>query len=123
MNLFGLIPWDPGSTPLIGGILGGVLHIGVWPLLYGFTQWLSTSMSPPASSDPSQKIVYQLMPVMFTVMMAQTPSGLLIYWAWSGTLTIVQQYVIMHRAGVDNPIDGAIARLTGARGKGLAKAA
>ena len=80
-------------------------------------------MSPPASSDPSQKIVYQLMPVMFTVMMAQTPSGLLIYWAWSGTLTIVQQYVIMHRAGVDNPIDGAIARLTGARGKGLAKAA
>ena len=123
VNLFGLIPWDPGSTPLIGGILGGVLHIGVWPLLYGFTQWLSTSMSPPASSDPSQKIVYQLMPVMFTVMMAQTPSGLLIYWAWSGTLTIVQQYVIMHRAGVDNPIDGAIARLTGARGKGLAKAA
>jgi len=123
VNLFGLIPWDPGSTPLIGGILGGVLHIGVWPLLYGFTQWLSTSMNPPASSDPSQKIVYQLMPVMFTVMMAQTPSGLLIYWAWSGALTIVQQYVIMHRAGADNPIDGAIARLTGSRTKAVRKAA
>ena len=91
--------------------------------MYGFTQWLSTSMSPPASQDPSQKIVYQLMPVVFTVMMAQTPSGLLIYWAWSGTLTIVQQYVIMHRAGVDNPIDGAIARLTGGRGKAVRKAA
>jgi YidC/Oxa1 family membrane protein insertase len=80
-------------------------------------------MSPPASQDPSQKIVYQLMPVVFTVMMAQTPSGLLIYWAWSGTLTIVQQYVIMHRAGVDNPIDDAIARLTGRRNKAVRKAA
>lgn len=117
VNAFGLIPWNPASTPLIGSVLGGFLHIGVWPLLYGFTQWLSTSMSPPASSDPSQKIVYQLMPVMFTVMMAQTPSGLLIYWAWSGTLTVVQQYVIMHRAGVENPIDNGIALLTGKRAK------
>ena len=123
VNLFGLIPWDPGATPLIGGLLGGFLHIGVWPLLYGFTQWLSTSMSPPASSDPSQRIVYQLMPVMFTVMMAQTPSGLLIYWAWSGTLTIVQQYVIMHRAGVDNPIDGGIRRLLGRNTAVVKKAA
>ncbi len=113
VNLFGLIPWNPASLPLVGGVLGGVLHIGVWPLLYGFTQWLSTSMSPPASADPSQKIVYQLMPVMFTFMMAQTPSGLLIYWAWSGTLTILQQYVIMHRAGVDNPIDSGVRRLLG----------
>ena len=32
-NLFGLIPWDPRSVPLIGGLLG----IGVWPLLYGVT--------------------------------------------------------------------------------------
>ena len=117
VNLFGLIPWNPGSTPLIGAFLGGALHIGVWPLLYGFTQWLSTSMSPPATQDPSQRIVYQIMPLMFTFMMAQTPSGLLIYWAWSGTLTVVQQYVIMHRAGVDNPIDGAIGRLTGKKAK------
>ena len=123
LNLFGLIPWDPGHTPLIGGILGGFLHIGVWPLLYGFTQWLSTSMAPPASSDPNQKIVYQMMPIMFTFMMAQTPSGLLVYWAWSGALTVLQQYVIMHRAGADNPIDDLIARVTGKTGTALKKAA
>jgi hypothetical protein len=35
----------------------------------------------------------------------------------------VQQYVIMHRAGVDNPIDDAIARLTGRRNKAVRKAA
>ena len=123
LNLFGLIPWDPGHTPLIGGFLGGFLHIGVWPLLYGFTQWLSTSMAPPASSDPSQKIVYQMMPIMFTFMMAQTPSGLLVYWAWSGALTVLQQYVIMHRAGTENPIDNLIARVSGKTGTALKKAA
>ena len=32
VNLFGLIPWAPGATPLIGGILDGPLHLGVWPL-------------------------------------------------------------------------------------------
>jgi len=123
LNLFGLIPWDPGHTPLIGGLLGGVLHIGVWPLLYGFTQWLSTSMAPPASSDPNQKIIYQMMPVMFTFMMAQTPSGLLVYWAWSGALTVLQQYVIMHRAGAENPIDSLIARIVGKAGEAPKKAA
>jgi len=123
LNLFGLIPWNPSTTPLIGGVLGGFLHIGVWPLLYGFTQWLSTSMAPPASSDPSQKIVYQMMPIMFTFMMAQTPSGLLVYWAWSGALTVLQQYVIMHRAGTENPIDNLIARVSGKTGTALKKAA
>jgi len=123
LNLFGLIPWTPSTTPLIGGILGGFLHIGVWPLLYGFTQWLSTSMAPPASSDPNQKIIYQMMPIMFTFMMAQTPSGLLIYWAWSGALTVLQQYVIMHRAGAENPIDDLIAKITGKSGTELKKAA
>lgn len=123
LNLFGLIPWNPSTTPLIGGVLGGVLHIGVWPLLYGFTQWLSTSMAPPASSDPNQKIVYQMMPIMFTFMMAQTPSGLLVYWAWSGSLTVLQQYVIMHQAGAENPIDNLIARFRGKTGTALKKAA
>ena len=80
-------------------------------------------MAPPASSDPNQKIVYQMMPIMFTFMMAQTPSGLLVYWAWSGALTVLQQYVIMHRAGADNPIDDLIARVTGKTGTALKKAA
>jgi YidC/Oxa1 family membrane protein insertase len=36
---------------------------------------------------------------MFTFMMAQFQAGLVIYWAWSNTLSIAQQYTIMRRHG------------------------
>ncbi|MFV4677365.1 YidC/Oxa1 family membrane protein insertase, partial [Mycobacterium tuberculosis] len=94
-NLFGLIPWNPASVP----ILGSILAIGLWPLAYGAVQWLTTQMSPTPTTDPTQKIMMQLFPLVFTVMLAHSPAGILIYWTWSSTLTIVQQYVIMHRFG------------------------
>ena len=47
-NLFGAIPWDPAAAPLIGGLMDTSLHLGVLPLAYGVTMWLSMSMSPPA---------------------------------------------------------------------------
>jgi YidC/Oxa1 family membrane protein insertase len=113
-NLFGLLPYDPGALPLIGSLLvgKGFLHIGIWPLLYGITMWLQTSMSP-TSPDPTQQMIMKWFPVIFTVMLAQSPAGLVIYWAWSNLLTIVQQYIIMRRHKTENPIDGMIARLQG----------
>ncbi len=116
LNLFGLIPWNPGATPLVGAILGGTLHIGVLPLLYGLTMWLSTAMSPPPSTDPTQKLIFQLFPVIFTFTMARFPAGLLVYWSFSNVLTVLQQYVMMRRFGVSNPIDNLIGRLSGRRG-------
>lgn len=111
-NLFGLIPWNPAHAPLVGGLLDTTLHIGVMPLIYGLTMWLSTSMNPPAP-DPTQQRIFQLMPIIFTFIMAPFSVGLLIYWAWSNVLTILQQYVIMRRFKVDNPIDRVIGKLTG----------
>jgi YidC/Oxa1 family membrane protein insertase len=111
-NLFGLIPWNPAHAPLIGPILDTSLHLGILPLAYGFTMWLTTSMSPPAG-DPAQQKIFQLMPLIFMFIMAPFAVGLLIYWTWSNVLTTVQQYVMMRRFKVDNPIDRTIARLTG----------
>ena len=111
-TLFGLIPWNPAHAPLIGTFLDGPLHLGVMPLAYGFTMWLTTSMSPPAP-DPAQQQIFRLMPIFFTFIMAPFAVGLLIYWTWSNILTGLQQYVIMHRFGVDNPIDRVIRRITG----------
>jgi YidC/Oxa1 family membrane protein insertase len=48
--------------------------------------------------------------VVFTFIMATFPAGLLIYWAWSNVLTIIQQYIIMHRLKAENPIDTFLAR-------------
>jgi YidC/Oxa1 family membrane protein insertase len=117
LNLFGLIPWDPSLTPLIGGVLGGMLHIGVWPLAYGLAIWLSQSMTPMTGVDPAQQAVMKFMPILFTFIMAQYSVGLLIYWTWSSLITILQQYVLMRRFKVDNPIDDFFHRFGAARAK------
>jgi YidC/Oxa1 family membrane protein insertase len=115
-NLFGLIPWDPGilnlplpiGAPLVGA---GLLHIGAWPAIYAVTMWLSMSMTPTTSMDPTQQKIMQLMPLVFTFFMAHYAVGLLIYWSWSSVFTIVQSYVLMRRFKVDNPIDSFLSRL------------
>jgi YidC/Oxa1 family membrane protein insertase len=109
---FGLFPWDVASTPLIGGFLDGPLHIGLWPLFYGLSMWLQQAMNPPAP-DPVQQKIFQLFPIIFTFVMAPFAVGLIIYWTWNNLLTIAQQYVIMRKFKVDNPIDSLISRLTG----------
>ncbi|MFN3512143.1 MAG: membrane protein insertase YidC [Phenylobacterium sp.] len=112
-NLFGLIPWNPATAPLIGGILNSdLLHLGPLAILYGFTMWLSMAMNPPAP-DPVQQKIFQFMPIMFTFIMAPFAAGLLIYWTWNNVLSILQQYVIMRRFKVDNPIDKIISRFSG----------
>ena len=111
-NLFGLIPWDPSHLPLVGTIFDTTLHLGILPLAYGFTMFLTTSMSPPAG-DPAQQRIFQFMPLIFMFIMAPFAVGLLIYWTWSNVLTTLQQYVMMRRFKVDNPIDRALARLSG----------
>ena len=111
-QLFGLIPWDIAHAPLIGGLLVTNLHIGIWPLLYGFTMWLTTAMNPPAG-DPMQQKIFQFFPIIFTFTLSQFAVGLVIYWCWSNILTILQQYIIMRRYKVENPIDKLISRFTG----------
>ncbi|MET3527035.1 membrane protein insertase YidC [Phenylobacterium koreense] len=112
-NLFGLLPYNPATVPVIGSILNSdLLHLGPLALLYGVTMFLSTAMNPP-QPDPVQQKIFQFMPVIFTFIMAPFAVGLLIYWSWSNILTILQQYVIMRRFKVDNPIDQIIAKLTG----------
>ena len=109
-NLFGLIPWDPSTAPLVGGLLGGTFALSVLAIFYGLTMWLQMAMSPQAP-DPVQRRIFQFMPIVFTFIMATFPAGLLIYWAWSNILTIFQQYIIMHRLKAANPIDDFLARM------------
>jgi YidC/Oxa1 family membrane protein insertase len=94
-NLFGLIPYDPVSLP----VLGGFLMIGAWPLLMGLTQWLQMKLSP-ASPDPTQAAVLNWMPVIFTFMLAKFSAGLVIYWTWNNSLSVIQQGIVMRRNGV-----------------------
>jgi YidC/Oxa1 family membrane protein insertase len=94
-NLFGLIPYDPVSLPL----LGGLLVVGAWPLAMGFTQWVQMKLTP-ASADPAQLAILNWMPVIFTFMLAKFSAGLVIYWTWNNSLSVIQQSVVMRRNGV-----------------------
>jgi YidC/Oxa1 family membrane protein insertase len=87
-NLFGLIPWTPPS----------ILMIGAWPIIMGITMFLQQKLNPQPV-DPMQARMFMALPVIFTYMLSAFPAGLVIYWAWNNTLSIAQQWVIMHRAG------------------------
>jgi YidC/Oxa1 family membrane protein insertase len=93
-NLFGLLPFDPTLIPAIGAFL----HIGIWPLIMGVTMWVQMKLNPPPP-DPTQKMIFDWMPVLFTFMLATFSAGLVIYWAWNNTLSVLQQAYIMNRHG------------------------
>jgi YidC/Oxa1 family membrane protein insertase len=93
-NLFGLLPFDPTVIP----VLGAFLHVGVWPLVMGVTMWAQMKLNP-SPPDPTQKMIFDWMPVIFTFMLASFSAGLVIYWAWNNTLSVLQQAVIMRRNG------------------------
>ena len=96
-TLFGLVHWSPPA----------LLAIGVWPLLMGVTMWIQMRLNP-TPDDPVQASMFNWMPVMFTFMMGGYSSGLVIYWAWSNTLSVIQQRYIMKKNGTDVDILGNI---------------
>ncbi len=105
-NLFGLLPYD----------VPHFLHVGVWPLIMGITMWLQMQLNPK-QPDPVQQQIFSWMPVMFTFLLASFPAGLVIYWAWSNTLSLMQQYFIMKTARRrDTPRRQHLKHLQAARG-------
>jgi YidC/Oxa1 family membrane protein insertase len=90
VNLFGLLPFDAPTF----------LHIGIWPLIMGITMWVQMQLNPP-QPDPIQQQVFAWMPVMFTFLLGSFPAGLVIYWAWSNSLSIAQQWTINTRNGAE----------------------
>jgi YidC/Oxa1 family membrane protein insertase len=97
LNLFGLIPYNPQAV-LPNFLL--FLSIGIWPILYGITQFVQTKLNPPPP-DPVQAKMFSFMPLIFTFMFATFPAGLVIYYAWSNLLGVIQQAYIMKREGVE----------------------
>ncbi len=93
-TLFGLIPFDPTTLPLVGGFA----HLGAWAVIMGITMWVQMKLNP-APPDPTQQMIFNWMPLIFTFMLANFPAGLVIYWAWNNSLSVAQQSVIMHRNG------------------------
>ena len=94
LNGFGLLPW---TVPDLG--IFNLLNLGIWPILMGISMMLQHRLNPQPA-DPVQAKIFFFMPIIFTFLLAQFPAGLVIYWTWNNLLSILQQAVIMKRAGV-----------------------
>ncbi|MDD3554138.1 MAG: membrane protein insertase YidC [Deltaproteobacteria bacterium] len=75
----------PGvELPWIGGI-------PVLTLLMGASMYLQQRLTPTAG-DPTQAMMMRFLPLVFTFMFINFPSGLVLYWFVNNVLSIVQQY-------------------------------
>ncbi len=75
------------NVPLLPIIMGGGMFVQQW-------------MTAP-SSDPTQKQMMYMMPIIFTVMFFGFPSGLVIYWLTNSVVTIATQWVMLKKLQAD----------------------
>lgn len=69
----------------------------ITPLLMGASMFVQQKMTP-TTADPMQAKIFMMMPIVFTFMFLNFPSGLVIYWLVNNLLTILQQYFIHRKA-------------------------
>lgn len=81
----------PDTLMMVAGI-----PLNILPLIMGIGMFFQQQMMS-VSTDPAQKQLMYLMPVIFTFMFWGFPSGLVIYWLTNSILTMAEQYVIMKK--------------------------
>lgn len=69
----------------------------VLPVLNGLAMFLGQKLSPATGMDPMQQKMMQMMPLVFSVMFAFFPAGLVLYWTVNGTLSLLQQWINLRR--------------------------
>ena len=84
-NLFGLLPYQPWSW---------LPQVGLLPVVMGLTMWAQQAMQPAMGADPAQMKFMKFLPLIFTLLLAGFPSGLVLYWTASNVFSIVQQKYI-----------------------------
>lgn len=79
----------------------------ILPVLNMVVMWLTQKLTPSPGMDPMQQKMMQFMPLVFGVMMAFFPSGLVLYWVTNGALGLLQQWWMTKRHGETAPAKAA----------------
>jgi YidC/Oxa1 family membrane protein insertase len=74
----------PPGIPVLTLLMGGSMFV---------QQWIS-----PSAGDPTQQRMMMIMPLVFTVIFINVPSGLVLYWLVNNVLTIAQQYAMLRKS-------------------------
>lgn len=69
----------------------------ITPLVMGATMFLQQRLSPPMG-DPMQAKIMMFMPVIFTFLFLNFPSGLVVYWLINNLLSIAQQSYMIKKS-------------------------
>jgi YidC/Oxa1 family membrane protein insertase len=71
----------------------------ILPALNLIVMYLTQKLTPMPGMDPLQKKMMQFMPLVFGVMMAFFPAGLVLYWVTNGLLGLLQQWWMTKQHG------------------------
>ncbi|GMV30017.1 MAG: hypothetical protein AMXMBFR59_21420 [Rhodanobacteraceae bacterium] len=69
----------------------------VLPILNAATMIATQYLTPTTGMDPVQARMMKIMPVVFSVMFAFFPAGLVLYWTVNGMTSLLQQWIITRR--------------------------
>jgi YidC/Oxa1 family membrane protein insertase len=75
----------------------------VLPALNALIMIVTQRLTPSPGMDPMQRKMMQIMPLVFGVMFAFFPAGLVLYYVTSGSLGLLQQWWLMRKYGAPGP--------------------
>jgi YidC/Oxa1 family membrane protein insertase len=76
---------------LFGHVAG--FSVGPLPLIMGVSMWVQQRMTP-TTMEPMQAQIMKALPLVFTFMFLNFPSGLVLYWTVNNLLTLGQQAIV-----------------------------
>ena len=66
----------------------------VLPILMGVTMYINQKITPNTITDPTQKKIFEWLPVVFTFFFLTFPAGLTLYWFVNNVLSGIQQLIV-----------------------------
>ena len=72
----------------------------VLPLIMGVVMFFQQKANP-APADPVQEKVFMFMPIIFTLLFAWFPSGLVLYWVTNSLLQFAQQWNVNRKMAAE----------------------
>lgn len=91
-----LITYLPGTDMIWLADLSAKDPLYITPIIMGITMFVQQKMSPPPA-DPMQRKIMMFLPLVFTLLFLNFPSGLVIYWLFNNILSILQQWLMMRK--------------------------
>lgn len=75
----------------------GSIPFNMLPLIMGFIMFLQQKLTT-ATSDPTQRKMMYIMPIIFTLMFWGFPSGLVLYWLTNSIVSIFVQFFVLRKS-------------------------